>query len=62
MDLIRLKTKELQSEMYFTQTQTQTHRLRLIGLTKAVNSANCDSFNSLVVGRIWHVIDTDKNK
>ena len=30
MDSIRLKTKELQSKMYLTQTQTQTHRLGLI--------------------------------
>ena len=33
MDPIRLKTKELQSKMYLTQTQTYG----LIGLRKAVN-------------------------
>ena len=36
MDSIQLKAKELQSKMYLT--QSQTHRLRLTGLTKAVNS------------------------
>ena len=34
MDSIQLKTKELQSKMYLS----QTHRLRLIGVTKAVNA------------------------
>ena len=34
MDSIRLKTKELQSKMYLTQTD----RLRLIGLTKQAAS------------------------
>ena len=32
MDSIRLKTKELQSKMYLTQTQTRTDRLRLTDL------------------------------
>ena len=30
MDSIRVKTKELQSKMYLTQTQAQTYKLRLI--------------------------------
>ena len=50
MDSMRLKTKELQSKMYLTQTQTQTHRLRLIdSLDSQKRSTRCDLYHAILL-------------